>query len=337
MKRIILILICLTHFAKAQSVDSLNERINAYNFLKTIQLNGFLHFRYQQFEDSARNDGFDLRRARLDLRKNIHNLWDFRLQLDAAGGGVRVFDAVIRYHPIEEFSATVGQFKIPFSAESIEQAVKLNFINRSQAVEALVARGKDVLGNNNGRDIGVQVSGNLFKVNNKQLIDYYLGVFNGQGINVSDANKNKDVCGRLVVHPIKNLAIAGSIYVGYDQFLNEQHNSKRNRTGFDITYTANKWSLYGEYVGGNDAGINKEGFAASATYFIYKKKLASAFRFDYYDNNTIKPDSYSIWYIAGLNYYVSNTIMLMANYDFRTEENARVANDLFHIQLQVQY
>jgi phosphate-selective porin OprO/OprP len=337
MNKIILSLLFLTHFAKAQSVVSSDEKATAYNFLKTIQLNGFLHFRYQEFEDSTRKDGFDLRRARLDLNKEINKNWSFRLQLEAAGNGVRIFDANINYHPLETFSITAGQFKLPFSAESLEQAVKLNFINRSQAVEALVARGKDVLGNYNGRDIGIQVAGNILKTNDHHLIDYYLGVFNGQGINTSDANSHKDICGRLVVHPVKNLVVAGSIYVGYDQFLNESHNSKRNRNGIDITYTANKWSLYGEYVSGDDAGTTKEGFAASATYFIYKKKLASAFRFDYYDGNTTKPESSSIWYIAGLNYYISDTIMLMANYDYRTEENTNISNNLFHVQLQVQY
>ena len=38
-------------------------------------------------------------------------------------------------------------------------------IDRSQVVEALVARGKDVIGNQNGRDIGIQIGGGILKKN----------------------------------------------------------------------------------------------------------------------------------------------------------------------------
>ena len=62
------------------------------------------------------------------------------------------------------FSLTVGQFKIPFSMENLTSSNKLEMIDRSQVVEALVARSKDVIGNQNGRDIGIQAGGTFLKV-----------------------------------------------------------------------------------------------------------------------------------------------------------------------------
>ena len=94
------------------------------------------------------------------------------------------------------FNITVGQFKIPFSLENLTSTNKLELIDRSQAVEALAARGKDVIGNQNGRDIGIQVGGSLIKKRNGSLLEYRLGVFNGSGINMADtANEAKDMAG----------------------------------------------------------------------------------------------------------------------------------------------
>ena len=81
---------------------------------------------------------------------------------------------------------------------------KFELIDFSQAVDAMTARGKDVIGNQNGRDIGIQLGGALVKKGNTSLVEYRLGVFNGSGINVADtANEAKDIAGRLIVNPIK--------------------------------------------------------------------------------------------------------------------------------------
>ena len=49
------------------------------------------------------------------------------------------------------------------------------------------------------RDIGVAISGDILD----EKITYALGVFNGNGINTSDDNDQKDIIGRVVVSPFK--------------------------------------------------------------------------------------------------------------------------------------
>jgi hypothetical protein len=42
--------------------------------------------------------------------------------------------------------------------ENLASSNKLEMIDRSQVVEAIVARGKDLIGNQNGRDMGFEAS-----------------------------------------------------------------------------------------------------------------------------------------------------------------------------------
>jgi hypothetical protein len=67
-----------------------------------------------------------------------------------------------------------------------------------------------------GRDQGLQIQGELFKIGNDShhLFQYQLGVFNGQGINHKDANKGKDIIGNIKVQPIKGLLIGASAWNG---------------------------------------------------------------------------------------------------------------------------
>ncbi len=79
----------------------------------------------------------------------------------AVSGGQLLLDAILGYKVTSSLKINIGQFFIPFSQENITSNTKLETINRSQVVEALTTRGKDVIGNQNGRDIGIQVSGSI--------------------------------------------------------------------------------------------------------------------------------------------------------------------------------
>src|SRR5208283_660183 len=120
---------------------------------------------------------------------------------------------------------TAGQFLVPFSLESLTQDRNLETIDRSQVVSALAARKGDLanklvdsIGNQNGRDIGIQVSGSFLHIENRYLVDYYLALLNGAGVNTLDNNQSKDFAGRLVLHPFKILDIGASYYNGFDVF-----------------------------------------------------------------------------------------------------------------------
>jgi phosphate-selective porin OprO/OprP len=214
-------------------------------------------------------------------------------------------------------------------------------IDRSQVVEALVARGKDVIGNQNGRDIGVQISGTLFNVGGMSLAEYRLGVFNGSGINVADtANEAKDFGARLNINPIKGLSVAAAYYNGWDKAIKPDVAGKsqtRNRLGFEISYTLARLSLKGEYILGQDGKSRRQGWYAQAGYFIIPLKLQVLGKYDSYDPNTNINSNILTNYVIGGNYNFNNWSRIQTFYTFRTEQVTQVNNNYLSVQYQISF
>ena len=202
---------------------------------RQMQLTGYSQVRFQAFQDKGKHNGFDIRRARIDLKGAITPFFSYRLQADWVDKP-KMIDAYGEIKLSDYFTFTAGQFKIPFSMENLTSSNKLEMIDRSQVVEALVARSKDVIGNQNGRDIGIQIGGSLLKIKDIPLVEYRFGVFNGSGINVADtANSTKDIVGRLIFTPLKGLTFGGGFYKGWDKQLNLMFRARvRHVTGRDL-------------------------------------------------------------------------------------------------------
>jgi len=305
---------------------------------RQIQLSGYSQVRFQSFQEKGKKEGFDIRRASLDLRGNVTHWFLYRIQADLAEKP-KMIDAYGEIKLADYLSVTAGQFKIPFSMENLASSSKLEMIDRSQAVEALVARGKDVIGNQNGRDIGVQVSGMVIKLNDIYLIEYRLGVFNGSGINISDtANAAKDIAGRLVFTPLKGVSIGGSFYNGWDKAIKPEPPGKsqvRNRQGIELSYVASRFLLKGEYISGKDAKTNITGWYMQSGYFIIPLKLQFSGKYDIYDPNTAVTGNGSTNYVFGGNFNFNNWSRLQAFYTIRQEEGPALDNNYFSIQYQI--
>lgn len=301
---------------------------------KAFTLNGYLQARFQSQQEAGKKDGFDIRRARLDLKGAISPKWDYRLQLEFAGSP-KILDAVIAYKYADYFKISAGQFKVPFSMENLMASNKLECIDRSQVVEALSARGKDVIGNHNGRDLGVQISGSLLKINDLYLIDYSLGVFDGEGINVPDSNEKKDYAARLIFHPCKGLDFGGSYYDGTDWRKTAKADLSRKRIAAEMSYVKNNLSLRGEFIKGQDDTINRSGWYLQAGYFVIPKKFQVLLKYDTYDTDLDIAKNIKTNYICCLNYMFNDFTRLQAAYTYRKEEGDQVNNDIIALQLQI--
>ena len=305
---------------------------------RQMQLTGYSQVRYQTFQESGKHNGFDIRRARVDLKGSVTPYFSYRLQADLANVP-KLIDAYGEIKLANFFSITAGQFKIPFSMENLTSSNKLEMIDRSQVVEALVARSKDVIGNQNGRDIGIQIGGSLLKIKDIPLVEYRFGVFNGSGINVADtANSSKDIVGRLIFTPLKGLTFGGGFYKGWDKAIKPDVPGKsqtRNRTGFELGYVLSRFSLRGEYISGKDVKTYRAGLYIQAGYFVIPQKLQVLGKYDVYDPNTSTPNNISTNYVFGANYNFNNWSRLQAFYTIRQEEGPAVKNDFFSIQYQI--
>lgn len=301
---------------------------------KLLQLNGYTQFRYQSFQQASKIDGADLRRVRLDFKGAITTGWDYRLQLDFATSP-KILDGYINFTLDNYLKITAGQFKIPLSLENLTSSQKLESIDRSQIVEALTARGTDVIGNQNGRDIGLQLSGSLIKNEEQYLLDYYLGLFNGTGINTADKNKPKDFAGRIVLHPIKGIDVGASYYNGYDIWGTPAKAQARIRTGAELKFVYELFGITAEYLFGEDGGIKKNGWYALIGYYIIPKKLQPIIKLDSYNPNKDLDGVKSTAYTFGANFFFNEWTKIQANYTLKKEETEEINNDIFSTQIQL--
>ncbi|MDP9048517.1 MAG: OprO/OprP family phosphate-selective porin, partial [Bacteroidota bacterium] len=108
---------------------------------RALQISGLIQTRYQGFEQTGANNSFDLHRARLDVKGDINDRWNYEVYTEFAGT-TKLLDAYTSYKIADFLKFTAGQFKIPFSLESVVSDSQLEFIDRSQVVEALAGRSK---------------------------------------------------------------------------------------------------------------------------------------------------------------------------------------------------
>lgn len=313
------------------------------NASKKIQIFGYTQVRYQNLEQTRAIDGFDIRRARLDVKGIISPFWSYRVQFDLAGTP-KLIDAYAELKLNDYLNFTIGQAKISFSLENLTSSNKLEMIDRSQAVEALVARGKDVGGNQNGRDIGIQLGGTILKLKDRPIVDYRLGIYNGSGINLADNNEKKDYATRLILHPVTGLDISGALYNG-SRFIPEvktgtavttpSKSIDRNRYGFDLSYDLKNLSVRSEYLHGTDDKIEREGYYVQAGYYFLEKKLQLLAKYDFYDADKAVVKNASTWYVLGANFNFNPNVCLQANYTFKQEEGTSINNNFASIQFQI--
>lgn len=194
-----------------------------------------------------------VKRARLRVSGALAKNLTYAMQVEFASP--KVLDFYFNYQPWHQFGVKAGMFKLPFT---IENTVYSPLI--VEAIEAPVALAKlvgfnDVCGmKNTGRDLGINFQGGFFPKGERLILNYDLGVFNGNGVSVTDDNKRKDINARLVVKPLRSLQLSGAYYWGsYGK-----DNVTRNRWTAAACWD-NHLILRGEVIGGTTGMANQEG------------------------------------------------------------------------------
>ncbi|MEY2546582.1 MAG: hypothetical protein QOG48_1699 [Verrucomicrobiota bacterium] len=210
-----------------------------------LTLGGYIQMNYEggdvsafegRFGANALKNRFRLRRARINLTGDFAEQFDFKIegdfeQSDAAITASRAnangtfttvtnsnrvefsaTDIFVNWHAIPEANIKVGQWKAPFGLEQLTPDPKLFTIERSLPTSALTPE----------RQIGLQVWGkpltNIWP-EEKELVTYYAGIFNGNGRNFNNNDNNNFMSvGRVEVLPWKgNIAgIESSLKLGGD-------------------------------------------------------------------------------------------------------------------------
>jgi hypothetical protein len=152
----------------------------------------FGNLRASRYEGSA--DTFQLRRARLYFMGHLFDP-DFKyfIQLSAESGeeaanaaGVQLLDWNFQFTRWRWFNIWAGQYKVLFNRSQINSTASMQFAERALVMDAFTASGL------NRRDMGITL------MNDQDLpINYYFGIFNGQGPNVTGLGsfQSEDVYG----------------------------------------------------------------------------------------------------------------------------------------------
>lgn len=304
---------------------------------KPIKISGYTQLRYRN--DKSINDTFDIRRARFNIQGDITERFDYRTQVEFGGTAVTLLDAIVGYKINPYLKLVLGQTFIPFSQENLASNTKLETINRSQVVEAMTGRStNDILGNKNGRDVGIQAGGSLLPRADYNLVDYAFGVFNGAGINVSaDTNEQKDYAGRVVFHPLKAWSLGASYYAGSYAASATSQSVDRDRYGLEFAYVKDLVSFKGEYIKGNDGATDKDGWYLQAGYFFIPKKFQGVFKFDTYDPDIRVSRNAKNVYTLGGNWYFNKQAFLQVNYELKDEQGKETDNNALIGQLTLQF
>ncbi len=289
-----------------------------------LNISGYLQANYNlEFANTyTANSSFRIRRARLSFAGNIveserFGTADYRLQVDFASSP-QIVDAWVRYRPFRELGVQVGQFKVPLSIENSEYApLQLEFIDYSLVVQRLVRMsGNDVTGiSSTGRDCGVQLYGSFLPKEGFNILSYNLAVFNGNGINKSDNNQSKDVVGRLMVNPLRDLTIAGYYQYGEGNF-GESRYVCYQRYGGGIAYEGKSAFARAEYIAGITGSTSAEGAYASAGWKFSTPSAGNGtvgVRFDYFDDN-IHTSQREFNYTLGASYKPWKYLRLQLDY-----------------------
>ncbi|OGD22192.1 MAG: hypothetical protein A2W03_00485, partial [Candidatus Aminicenantes bacterium RBG_16_63_16] len=222
----------------------------------------------------------------------------------------------------------VGQYYVPFSLESTTSDADLDAINRPQVVNAL-APGRDI--GAQGRDIGAMLTGKY------SVFEYYAGVFNGAGINRLDTNKNKDVAARIIVRPVKNLAVGGSLYGGRYSSAQGIPAVTRNRAGLEAVLTLAAFGLKGEFISADDAVVSRSGWYLQGTYDFLPKKLQAVARWDTYDADRDIAGNRLDLLLLGGTWFVWERTKLMVNYSIHRGEGRGTTNQSLAVQFQAAF
>lgn len=264
-KHLFLMIVALATAITSQAQTS-GEKVKEFAD-KHLRLSGYLQggFRWDENADPATT--FYLHRARISLTGDAaQEKIDYRLQVDMAGSP-KICDLYFRYKPMKALNIELGQFKIPFSYENencgpttvefIEYSYITTYLARNNARYDGIAA--------TGRDIGFQVYGGFIEREGYNIINYNLGVFNGNGINVKDHNSSKDLIARLVIKPFKGFALTGS-YMFAETNYGDNKYMKSPRWAVGALYDSRHCVARSEYAEADFGGNLTRAFYALAGY-----------------------------------------------------------------------
>ena len=353
--------------------EQTKKNIELPQWMKDIKFSGYgiLQYQSEDKEGDSHNE-FNLRQLRLILDGKIGDFaWRAQIQATSnAGPGnptVMLNDLYGEWVKYKELRVRAGQFKRPFTFDNPTHPITQGWYSYAIAVNALAGLG-DRSGEkaSGGRDIGIQLQGDLFpNSNGRRLLHYQIGVFNGEGINQKDKDSKKDLIGGLWVMPIEGLRIGASGWTGTradmivgtytdpttGKVVNKLASLCKNRYALSIEYDKDEYLLRAEYIHSQGWGSGKpndntvnyalgdkaDGWYASAIVPVIKSKLHAKARYQAYRDNK-QWNRMKTMYEVGFNYFFYKNLQLNFEYARMNDRTAKKHNyNFFDVELAFRF
>ncbi len=319
MKKMAFLSLFMMIFALNSHAQEQKNAIEIPQWVKNIKFSGYAMLQYQgQDPEDNHSNTFNLRLARFILDGKIGD-FDWRAQIQGTnvkGPGeptVQLVDLYAEWRKYPEFKIRAGQFKRAFTFENPTHPITQGWYSYANVINNLSGFG-DRTGekSSGGRDIGIQVQGDLFpNANGRRLLHYQVGVYNGEGINSKDKDNKKDIIGGLWVMPIKGLRIGAFGWTGTRGEISSTiaylekdpadpqktilkkdnltlQSARKNRYALSVEYDQDEYTFRAEYLHSQGWGTNMnlsdkaDGWYVFGIVPIIKSKLHAKARYQCY-------------------------------------------------------
>jgi phosphate-selective porin len=304
-----------------------------------IEIGNRVQVRYtqQEPEDGESKGSFRVRRAKFAVSGTVYEVWKFKTQAVWSGGSTTLEDAYIEYAANPMATVWFGQGKAWFGRQELTSSGSQQFVDRSIVSERFAA----------GRDQGVSLIGK----NPGKTFEYNVGIYNGNGRNVSSNDDDKFLTvGRLVWTPFGEYKLEESaldypsspkLALGIAGMDTTDDGDDITRIGVEAAFKVGGFNTVAEYYtesldfGDGSGELDTDGFYVQLGYLFPNKKFELAGRYA-----TVSPD------VAGdadetetgvaFSYYMQkHGQKLQADFRQVEDEASGTTDDEFRLQFQI--
>lgn len=309
------------------------------SFKPSIKASAVGHFAYLLEENNGvYNNSFNLVRVcgliNAEVMKNFRMVGLFyfapkRIQ--------HMHEFYFQWRPLKEIGLSGGLQKVPLSLGNMLSPANIETIDPSRIVREITGGAEDIVnGINTGRDLGLEIIGELFNTGTHYLLDYKVGMFNGRGAeNLKDNDKYKDFVAWAFFQPVKGFRIGGSFLKTCTDI---QNPNIINRTIYNASteYDQKHFMVRAEYITAKDAPSDRWG-AHLLGLWKACKWVDVVIAYDYFQKNLIDftiEESHDI--MGGFNLKFNRMCRLQTYYIHkRNIVSPVVNNNTFITQLQI--
>ena len=300
--------------------------------------------------DPATTEGFRLRRARVGFYGEYKKVLGLNVELDLydkEASGNTLSAANILYKPFPQLNIAVGIAPMPFLRGAMTSSAKLQMIERSMTATLLTP----------GSQLGSAILGRALK----GRLEYAVGVFNGSSgyFTRGDVGKGLLYAARVQLAPLGPVDMGESDYnysrfgfaIGVDYYYNHDSSVQTHAVSSDLAIKWRGFSFIGE-IGFDQrrpedsptvsttlpTKTRRLGFYVQTGYFIVRKILELALRYEWLDDQMDISDAGDLWFLTGgLNLFLlDGYLKIQLNYVHKDERGVpELHNDCLFTQFQV--